>query len=100
MAGGAKPFEVRLTAGAEQDLEAICDYIAGFNCVAHADHVLDQLMKVAVVWQGRKKLHYLNPVPLFDIQERWIRKFERNRLGVLHTLKTRLEGADRGPEKT
>ena len=46
MSGAAQPFEVLLTAGAEQDLEAIYDYIAEFDCLAHADHMLDQLMKV------------------------------------------------------
>lgn len=39
-------FEVFLTEGAERDLEAIHDYIAEFDCVANADHVLDQLMEV------------------------------------------------------
>ena len=39
--------EVELTKGAEQDLEAIYDYIAEFDSVAHADHVLDEVMKVA-----------------------------------------------------
>ncbi|MFO1245804.1 MAG: type II toxin-antitoxin system RelE/ParE family toxin [Ramlibacter sp.] len=42
---GAK-FEVLLTDGAEQDLEAIHDYICEFDCVTNADHVLDELMKV------------------------------------------------------
>jgi toxin ParE1/3/4 len=42
----ATKFEVLLTAGAEQDLEAIHDYIGEFDCVANADHVLDQLMQV------------------------------------------------------
>jgi toxin ParE1/3/4 len=42
----ATKFEVLLTAGAEQDLEAIHDYIGEFDCIANADHVLDQLMKV------------------------------------------------------
>ena len=46
MTNGANPFEVLLTAGAEQDLEAIYDYIAEFDCPANADHVLDQVMKV------------------------------------------------------
>ena len=53
---------------------------------------------VAIVWQGREKLHYLNPVPLHEIYERWIEKFERGRLGALHNLKQRLEGDD--DEKT
>ena len=55
---------------------------------------------VTTVWRGREKLHYLNPVPLFGIQELWIKKFERNRLGVLLALKTKLEGQDNGNEKT
>lgn len=40
-------FEVLLTEGAEQDLESIHDYIAQFDCVANANYVLDQLVKVA-----------------------------------------------------
>ncbi len=39
-------YEVLLTQGAEHDLESLHDYIAEFDCVANADHVLDQLMKV------------------------------------------------------
>ena len=59
---------------------------------------LEQANLVAVIWRGREKLHYLNPVPLHEIQERWITKFERNRLGVLHSLKKKLEG--KNDEKT
>jgi DNA-binding transcriptional ArsR family regulator len=51
---------------------------------------------VATVRQGREKLHYLNPVPIHEIHERWIEKFERHRLTALHDLKKRLEGEDRG----
>ena len=46
MTGAPAEFEVLLTQGAEQDLEAIYDYIAEFDCVANANHVLDQLMRV------------------------------------------------------
>jgi len=49
---------------------------------------------IAVVWQGREKLHYLNPVPLYEIQDRWINKFERSRLAALRDLKRKLEGDD------
>jgi DNA-binding transcriptional ArsR family regulator len=56
--------------------------------------VLEEANLVAVVWRGREKLHYLNPVPLQEIYERWIGKFERQRLHALHTLKTRLEEDD------
>jgi len=43
----APPFEVLLTAGAEQDLESICQYIAQFDSPAQADHVLEQLVRAA-----------------------------------------------------
>ncbi|MHC6050649.1 type II toxin-antitoxin system RelE/ParE family toxin [Ralstonia solanacearum] len=39
-------YEVLLTQGAEQDLESIHDYVAEFDCVENANHVLDQLMEV------------------------------------------------------
>ena len=46
MAGAPARFEVLLTEGAEQDLEAIHDYISEFDCVANANYVLDKLMDV------------------------------------------------------
>lgn len=46
MAGTPARFEVLLTEGAEQDLGAIYDYIAEFDCVANAEYVLDQVMRV------------------------------------------------------
>jgi len=53
--------------------------------------VLEEANLVAVVWRGREKLHYLNPVPLYEIQDRWINKFERGRLAALRDLKRKLE---------
>ena len=49
---------------------------------------------VSTVWRGREKLHYLNPVPLHDIGERWIARFERPRLRALAGIKRRAEGQD------
>lgn len=46
MADTSAKFEVLLTEGAEQDLEAIHDYISEFDCVANANYVLDELMDV------------------------------------------------------
>ncbi|MCW7461233.1 ArsR/SmtB family transcription factor [Leptospira limi] len=51
---------------------------------------------VTVVWKGREKLHFLNPVPIYEVYERWVRKFEENRLGFLHEIKTQLEGESHG----
>jgi DNA-binding transcriptional ArsR family regulator len=49
---------------------------------------------VATVRRGREKLHFLNPVPLQEIYERWIAKFEKPRLKALSELKNRLEKDD------
>src|SRR3954454_12749740 len=56
--------------------------------------ILEEANLVAVVWQGREKLHYLNPVPIHDIADRWIEKFERSRLQALGDLKKALEARD------
>jgi len=53
--------------------------------------LLEDANLVAVVWRGREKLHYLNPVPIFEISERWIDKYERHRLQALGDLKKGLE---------
>jgi DNA-binding transcriptional ArsR family regulator len=53
--------------------------------------LLEKANLVAVIWQGREKLHYLNPVPLHEISERWIGKYERHRLQALSDLKKGLE---------
>jgi DNA-binding transcriptional ArsR family regulator len=47
-----------------------------------------------VSWKrrGREKLHFINPVPINAIAERWLRKFERQRLAALSALKNKLEG--------
>ena len=58
--------------------------------------VLEEANLVAVVWRGREKLHYLNPVPIHDIAERWIGKFEQGRLQLLAELKKKLEGETDG----
>jgi DNA-binding transcriptional ArsR family regulator len=53
--------------------------------------LLEAANLVATVWRGREKLHYLNPVPINEIYERWIGKYERHRVRVLHDLKKALE---------
>ena len=54
--------------------------------------VLDEANLVSWKRQGREKLHFINPVPINAIAERWISKFERPRLNVLSELKKKLEG--------
>jgi len=53
--------------------------------------ILEEAELVVAIWEGREKLHYLNPVPIRMISERWIKKFEEGRLAALSALKTALE---------
>jgi DNA-binding transcriptional ArsR family regulator len=54
--------------------------------------ILEVANLVSTVRRGREKLHFINPVPLHEVYERWVRKFEIGRLRLLHDLKKELEG--------
>jgi len=54
--------------------------------------ILETANLISTVKRGREKLHFINPVPLHEVYERWVRKFEQQRLTLLHDLKTELEG--------
>ena len=56
--------------------------------------ILEAANLVTTFRHGREKLHYLNPVPIHQIGERWIRKFERGKLTALSELKRQLEKRD------
>ena len=78
-----------------QTLMALCEHMdMSRQAVTQHLQLLEEANLIAIFWQGREKLHYLNPVPLHEIYERWIEKFERNRLGVLRDLKRKLESSD------
>jgi DNA-binding transcriptional ArsR family regulator len=78
-----------------QTLTALCAHMdMTRQAVTQHLQILVDAGLIAVVWQGREKLHYLNPVPLHEIQDRWINKFERSRLAALRDLKRKLEGDD------
>jgi DNA-binding transcriptional ArsR family regulator len=53
--------------------------------------LLERANLVVTVWRGREKLHYFNPVPVHEIYDRWIGKYERHRLQALSDLKKNLE---------
>ena len=56
--------------------------------------ILEEANLVTTYKHGREKLHYLNPVPIHQIGERWIKKFERGKLAALSELKRQLEKRD------
>jgi DNA-binding transcriptional ArsR family regulator len=78
-----------------QTLSQLCSRLA-MTRQAVSKHlaILEAANLVATVKRGREKLHYLNPVPIHEIAERWIGKFERSRLQALSDLKKSLEARD------
>jgi len=85
----------RLHARNGQTLSDLCD---GLDMTRQAvtKHlaILEAANLVATLRHGREKLHYLNPVPIHQIGERWIKKFEHDKLAALSDLKRRLESRD------
>ena len=75
-----------------QTLSELCEHL-DMTRQAVTKHLvlLEEAKLVATVWRGREKLHYLNPVPLHEIYERWIGKYEGHRLQALSDLKKGLE---------
>ena len=78
-----------------QTLGALCQGLA-MTRQAVAKHlaILEEANLVSARREGREKLHFLNPVPINDIAERWIGKFERPSLAALAHLKRTLEGEE------
>ncbi len=87
----------RLHADNGQTLGQLCAHL-DMTRQAVTKHLalLEEANLVVVLWRGREKLHYLNPVPIHEIAERWIGKYEQGRLRLLAELKKNLEGETDG----
>ena len=92
---GRRKLMDRLHAHDGQTLSELCRHLdmTRQGVTQHLD-VLEAANLVVTVRRGREKLHFLNPVPLQAIYERWIAKFEKPRLKALDDLKRRLEKAN------
>jgi len=90
---GRRKLLDRLFADSGQTLGQLCERM-NMTRQAVAQHlgVLEDANLVSTEWRGREKLHYLNPVPIHEIYDRWVRKFERRGLKALDDLKKKLEG--------
>jgi DNA-binding transcriptional ArsR family regulator len=76
-----------------QSLTELCQgLLMTRQAVAQHLGLLQDANLVSVQRRGREKLHYFNPVPIHDIYQRWIWKFEQPRLAAMHNLKQKLEG--------
>jgi DNA-binding transcriptional ArsR family regulator len=85
----------RLQARNGQTLGELCQGLAMTRqAVTKHLNILVAANLVAIRREGRDRLHFLNPVPIQEIADRWIGKFERPRLRALVDLKRDLEGED------
>jgi len=82
-----------------QTLNALCEHF-DMTRPAVAKHlaILEAANLVVPLWHGREKLHYLNPEPLQAIHERWIGKFDKQRIQALSNLKRALEAQQEKPK--
>ena len=98
--GSRRELLDRLYAHNGQTLNELCARLAesgtSMTRQAVSKHlaILEGANLIATVRRGREKLHYLNPVPIHEIGERWIGKFERGRLQALSDMKQALESSD------
>jgi DNA-binding transcriptional ArsR family regulator len=82
----------RLFAKDGQTLGELCEYLS-MTRQAVTKHlvILEEANLIVIQWKGREKLHYLNPVPIQEIHERWVSKYEKGRLAAISNLKNALE---------
>ena len=95
--GSRRKLLDRLRAENGQTLGQLCEHLdMTRQAVTKHLKLLEQANLVVTLWRGREKLHYLNPVPIHEIADRWIGKFERGSLRALADLKKQLEGETDG----
>jgi DNA-binding transcriptional ArsR family regulator len=79
-----------------QTLSELCQHLdMSRQAVTKHLALLERANLVVVLWHGREKLHYLNPVPLHQITERWIDKYQHRIPLALSELERGLEKAER-----
>ncbi len=93
--GSRRELLDRLHARNGQTLNELCEQME-MTRQAVTKHlgILEDANLIATVKKGREKEHYLNPVPINEIADRWIGKYERGRLRALSDLKKNLERED------
>lgn len=76
-----------------QTLGELCEHL-DMTRQAVTQHLgrLESANLVTTVWRGREKLHYLNPIPIHELYQRWIVRYEEQHLDALLKLKKKAEG--------
>jgi DNA-binding transcriptional ArsR family regulator len=85
----------RLTENNGQSLGSLCrDLEVSRQAVSKHLQILEAANLVVTKWSGREKLHYLNPVPIQEIADRWISRFAADRVAAITAMKKALEEED------
>ena len=78
-----------------QTLTQLCDGQSGSRqAISKHLRLLEQAELVTVIWRGREKFHYLNPLPIQTIADRWIHKYRARQTQAVADLKRALEQED------
>jgi len=89
---GRRKLLDRLFESSGLTLGQLCERMAmSRQAVSQHLALLEEANLVSTTWRGREKLHFLNPVPIHEIYDRWVKKFERRSLKALDQLRKRLE---------
>jgi len=90
---GRRKLLDRLFESSGLTLGQLCERMAmSRQAVSQHLALLEEANLVSTTWRGREKLHFLNPVPIHEIYDRWVKKFEHRSLKALDQLRKRLEG--------
>lgn len=82
----------RLMKADGQTLSELCRGFEGSRqSVTKHLNILEEANLVNIVWRGREKLHYLNPIPIREISRRWVSKYTKHRADALLDLKLKVE---------
>lgn len=85
----------RLTDDNGQTLGELCrDLEVSRQAVSKHLNILEEAHLVVTRWSGREKRHYLNPVPIQEISDRWISRFAADKVAAITALKSALEEDD------
>lgn len=60
--------------------------------------ILEVAGLITIKWKGREKLHFLNPIPIGEISDRWIDKFSKPKVEAILNLKSALENKSHNKE--
>jgi len=89
---GRRKLLDRLHAACGLTLGQLCEQMdMSRQAVAQHLALLEHANLVSTTWRGREKLHFLNPVPIHEIYDRWVKKFERRGLRALDRLEKQPE---------